>query len=211
MSQLKTVDPVEMATASTGKKSRGQDKKLPEVTIAEKFRSVVHRFVTDSKAKKTAEAMAKTAHAEILNWAKGEFVKRLLVNQPGNFMITNGEESIQFIVQARGRSYGDEERKTLVEGFGESAARLLEPEEDISLNLEVWDQHKATLVAALNAVDANGQRLVHDDILKALFYRPMRVKASVIEGAINLAEGNEAKLTKLLFEELNLVCSLSAK
>lgn len=211
MTQLKTVDPVEMATAtSTAKKSRGKEQ-LPEVTIGEKLRSHVARFCTFATQRKQAVAQETTYRTEILNWAKAEFVKRLIQKQFGNFLITNGTEDIQFVVQAKGRSFGDVERKTLTESHGADAAQLLEPAAEVSLNLDVWNQHKETLRAALNATDANGERLVHEDILKALFYRPLVVKPSVIEDAVRIAGNDEVKLGKLLFEDLNLTCSLTAK
>lgn len=211
MTQLQSVDPVEMATAATGKKSRAKDKQLPAITVAERFKEYVGRFVTTSREKKAAEALAATARAELLTWAKGEFVKRLIQKQFGNFLMTNGTAEIQFTVQARGKSFGEQEKKTLVEGFGDEAAKLLESGADVQLNLDVWEVHRETLVGALNAVDAKGNRLVDDSILKALFYRPMKIKSTVFEDAVTLAKGDEAKLARLLFDELDLTCSLGAK
>ena len=208
--KLKTVDPFKVATASTAATKGKKGEQLPEVTISEKLKTQLRKFSMFTERKKKDEAEATTARADVMTWAKQEFVKRTLRGEVGNFLITNGKQVVQFVVQARGKSFGEAEKKTLTETFGHDASSLLEPSDEVQLNVDVWKVHQKILTNALNHVDDDGNRLVPEDVLRALFYREMKVKPNVIQEAVHITK-DEDTLAKLLFEDLKLTCSLTPK
>lgn len=232
--RLKTVDPLKSATTTSVEPHKGKGTQLPELSISERLKTHIRKFNLFTERKKKDEAEAQTSRAEIMKWAKEEFVKRLLQGKPGNFLITNGKQKVQFLVQAKGSSFGENQKKKLMAQFGEEAGELLKPDNEVFLNLDIWKTHQEKLVKALNAVDDKGKRLVEPEVIQALFYRTLKVKETVFEDAVKIAKNKkevsiitetdgklsvvasselseDKKLSQLLWDDLNLTCSISAK
>lgn len=162
-------NPIKVKKTSEPKKGK-LDIVIPESEI---IKAAVDKFKAISAQMKNLDGELAGHKSIIAGYAKGAFAERQMKNVSGNFNILGNTETCQFQAHNSGTEIGEDEYEAFIKEHGKEAA-----EELLQINVKTVKFNAATLqeagvmdmiVAALNAKDAKGKRILPDEVLDRLF------------------------------------------
>ncbi len=157
---------------------------MPPPDVAE----AISAFRQASDQAKYFDGEATVHKNQVLDYARTEYVKRVLAGNKSGFKLQGDDALVMYVVQDSSAGFSDEELAEFAERWGEDAADELIVRDfaSIRFNDKVLEAHYDEVVAALQSLPA--------EILDNLF-KPMLMKART--GALDLARRYAKNSTEL--------------
>jgi hypothetical protein len=179
------------------------------VTLPDDKASSLDTYLEAKAEIKKLEAEANMVKTDLLDYCKLEHARNMLDGVGGNINLVGGKTTGQFLVKAQGKKFCGADVEELKAEYGDEAASLLERDNSVTVNMEVYTQHREAIVNALNATDSKGNRLLPVEVVQNLFQVVLKPSSNVFEKARGMADTPEALVG--LYDALGLVAVLQAK
>lgn len=206
--KLKTqtlIDPMSNVVSSAAPKGA---KDYPEIELPFDGAEKLDRYLELKNQIDNLEAEKSSCYNDVKELAFTAISEEHFAGHHSNIRIKGVNTSALFMLQSRGSSFGLAEKEAFASEWGSKVAQALLVVDDkkVKINTEVWDANKAVLLAALNATDASGNRLVPESVVKSLFSVSLKVVPNALEESCKFVK-SAGELARL-YKQLGLISSL---
>jgi len=206
--KLKTqtlIDPMANVVSSAAAKGA---KDYPEIELPLDGAEKLDRYLELKNQIENLEAEKSSCYNDVKELAFTAISEEHFKGHHSNIRIKGVNTSALFMLQARGSSFGLTEKEAFSAEWGAKVtqALLVVDDKKVKINTEVWDANKAVLLAALNATDAAGNRIVPESVVKSLFSVSLKVAPNAFEESCKFVKSAE-ELARL-YKQLGLISSL---